>query len=256
MRIDGVSSAGGQAGALRSASAPGKGNFSALFEAAMPRTGAQRDYDTTALASDFKSWASSLSPAVQSKDYVERVEQHSAGFLDVLKRAGQQGGFDQPIGFLKSLDRTALAHLQAIHSLADPIDPSSLSEEGALNLLMPPNARKDINHDGFLNVGAALTSQFPPVDAPEAVKQAWADATKGMDSGQLLMAQVSFMPIIPPGGTPADAHAYLGPNADYPALVQQTLENVIYAKRFDQPWQQPQRDEQIAFLRRFGQALA
>jgi len=186
---------------------------------------------------------------------IQRVDANAQGYLAVLRRADENGGFEQPQAFLNTLAPKDLAYLQAIHGLADPIAPQSLNQEAALNLLMPPNALKDTNKDGFLSVGAALMWTFPPVDAPDNVKQAWSKATAGMDAGEIMDAQMGFMPIIPPGGSPEDAHAYLGSNTDYTKLVETVLDCTIYAKRFDQPWQREFRDKEIAFLERFKQQL-
>jgi hypothetical protein len=232
------------------------GAFSRLFEAALSTRTTVSDVDRGKLELAFNSWRTGLSPSVQSADMIERVEANADGYLAVLRRADEKGGFDQPQAFLNGLSRSDLASLQAIHGLADPIETMSLSKEAALNLLMPPNSLKDVNKDGFLSVGAALTWTFPPVDAPDNVKQAWTAATAGMDAGQIMNAQISFMPIIPPGGTAADAHAYLGAGANYTKLVETALDSAIYAKRFDQPWQHEFRDQQIAFLKRFQDSLA
>jgi hypothetical protein len=56
-----------------------------------------------------------------------------------------------------------------------------MSKEGAYNLLLPDGYQVDFNHDGIQEVGAAKTGTFPPLDAPEQVKQAWLTATRDMD---------------------------------------------------------------------------
>lgn len=256
MRIDGVAQHVTGVAQWNESVKGSAGGFSRLFEAALSAPATVSGVDRGQLELAFNSWRTGLSPSVQGADMIERVEANADGYLAILRRADETGGFDQPQAFLNGLSRSDLASLQAIHSLADPIETKSLSKEAALNLLMPPNALKDVNKDGFLSVGAALSWTFPPVDAPDNVKQAWAAATAGMDAGQIMNAQISFMPIIPPGATVADAHAYLGPGADYTRLVAEALDSAIYAKSFDQPWQQEFRDQQIAFLKRFQESLA
>ncbi|GGD63884.1 hypothetical protein [Lacimicrobium alkaliphilum] len=83
---------------------------------------------------------------------------------------------------LLALSPEQLALLQKANSLADPINPRGLSEEGAANLLSQPDHsdKVDLNNDGIVEVGLARSIIFPPVNAPEHVKAAWDKATEGM----------------------------------------------------------------------------
>lgn len=82
--------------------------------------------------------------------------------------------------FLASLSAADLALLQQAKGLAGAINVSALSEEGAANLLLDRAAHVDLNNDGLVEVGAAKIIAFPPVNAPQAAKDAWDAATAGM----------------------------------------------------------------------------
>ncbi|MFT6990012.1 MAG: hypothetical protein ACJASL_001989 [Paraglaciecola sp.] len=101
-------------------------------------------------------------------------------FSDILSEAKNQQGSAK--NTLLAMTVNELALVQKANSLADPINVSSLSEEAAANLLsQPDNSDKvDLNNDGIVEVGAARTIIFPPVNAPDNVKLAWESATADM----------------------------------------------------------------------------
>jgi hypothetical protein len=107
-------------------------------------------------------------------------------YAAILNRAYSQGGMDDPVAFLKSLTPQEQGVVQRAHCLADPFDASTMSKEGAYNLLLPEGYQVDFNHDGIQEVGAAKTFTFPPLDAPEQVKRAWLTATQNMDEGDMI----------------------------------------------------------------------
>jgi hypothetical protein len=107
-------------------------------------------------------------------------------YAAILNRAYSQGGMDDPVAFLKSLTPEEQGVVQRAHCLADPFDASTMSKEGAYNLLLPEGYQVDFNHDGIQEVGAAKSITFPPLDAPEQVKQAWLAATQNMDEGDMM----------------------------------------------------------------------
>jgi hypothetical protein len=107
-------------------------------------------------------------------------QDEQASYAAILNRAYSQGAMSDPQGFLKSLSSQELAVVQHNHCLADPIDPSSLSREGAYNLLLPEGWRADLNGDDIIEVGIGRLIQFPPADAPAGFRDAWIEATKGM----------------------------------------------------------------------------
>jgi hypothetical protein len=93
---------------------------------------------------------------------------------------------------LQGMSIKEIALLQKAHSLAEPINVSSLSEEGAANLLAQPDHSDsvDLNNDGLVEVGLARNIIFPPVNAPGFVKEAWGEATDGMTESDKMMLEL------------------------------------------------------------------
>lgn len=113
-------------------------------------------------------------------------------YAAILNRAYSQGGMDNPVAFLQSLTPQEQGVVQRTHCLAEPFDASTMSKEGAYNLLLPQGYQVDFNHDGIQEVGAARTITFPPLDAPEQVKQAWLTATQNMGEGNMMTYQLQM----------------------------------------------------------------
>lgn len=98
--------------------------------------------------------------------------------------------------FLASLSAQDLTLLQQAGGLAEGINVASLSEEGAANLLLTNDNRVDLNNDGIVEVGAARLITFPPVNAPQSVKDAWEAATAGMsDKDQMSLTGWVALPM-------------------------------------------------------------
>jgi len=85
---------------------------------------------------------------------------------------------------LADMSQYELKLLQKATNLVEPIGVNSLSQEGAINLLAQPDrtGMVDLNNDGIVEVGAARTISFPPVNAPESVHKAWEQATEGLST--------------------------------------------------------------------------
>lgn len=109
-----------------------------------------------------------------------------ATYAAVLNKAYSSGGIDNARQFLGTLSAQELEAVRQNHCLAAPIDTTALSEEGAENLLLPEGYSVDLNHDGIDEVGAARTAHFPPSDAPAEFREAWFQATAGMDEGMMM----------------------------------------------------------------------
>ena len=107
----------------------------------------------------------------------QRLEQ---GYEEILVRAYSENGYTHPQDFLRGLSRDELKVVQDVQRLASAIDVDSLSEEGALNLLLPPAAQVDLNHDGLTQSGAGFGIRFPSSDTPPDVVAAWEEATAGL----------------------------------------------------------------------------
>ncbi|TWU04002.1 hypothetical protein Pla100_09380 [Neorhodopirellula pilleata] len=82
---------------------------------------------------------------------------------DVLQKAYSEGAYAAPVPFLKGLSADELETIQNANWLADPIRVDSLTEEGALNLLIPAAAQVDLNYDGlvFLVVVGSSSRSVP-----------------------------------------------------------------------------------------------
>jgi hypothetical protein len=198
------------------------------------------------LKSDFRQWRAEFFQRGISNDRRQGVLQHSAEFEQLIDKAVAQNAYADPQAFLQSLSTDELKVVQEIHGLAESIVPAGLSEEGALNLLLSPDSSRDIDRDGFQMVGLGKKWQFPPVNAPESVKQAWKEATANMSESEVMLLQGSFLPFVIDGVT--NNSAYISPDADYRDIVQKTIDHAEIAKRYDKPWQLETRDRQIEFL--------
>lgn len=115
----------------------------------------------------------------------------------ILAEAYQKGGYASPQSYLKTLSAEQLATIQQVQHLADPIRVDQLSEEASLNLLIPPDAQVDSNHDGLTAVGAAYTLRFPDSTTPANVRDAWEEATAGMPEQDKMLFQMQIkMPLL------------------------------------------------------------
>ncbi|QDV25392.1 hypothetical protein [Aureliella helgolandensis] len=105
-------------------------------------------------------------------------------FGELLQRGYQEGAYATPKAFLSSLSKSELEVVQNVHWLAEPPQIESLTEEGALNLMLPPVAQVDVNGDGLTQSGAAYGLRFPDSRTPADVATAWEQATEGMSWGE------------------------------------------------------------------------
>lgn len=100
----------------------------------------------------------------------------------LLSRAVAENAQADPKTFLASLSPTELDLVRRAHCLADRIDVETLSYEGAYNLLVEPGAGQDLDNNGLTRIGIGNTIAFPPRNAPESFKAAWAKATESQES--------------------------------------------------------------------------
>lgn len=112
----------------------------------------------------------------------------------LLANAYSQGAYAAPNAYLRSISKEQLQLIQQVHHLADPIYPSRLSDEASLNLLLPPPAQVDLDHDGITAVGASSTLRFPDSNTPSDVREAWNRATAALSEVDKMMAvaQIKF----------------------------------------------------------------
>jgi hypothetical protein len=113
-------------------------------------------------------------------------------FGQLLVHAHDVAAYKDPQAFLLSLTNEELAAIQQVHALAEPIQIDSLSDEGAVNLLLPPTAQIDLNHDGLTASGAGLSIRFPDSLTPPDVARAWEETTAGMDIGERMTYELQM----------------------------------------------------------------
>ena len=205
-------------------------------------------------------------PSVRKDKNAEDLKQD---YGNVLWKAYQQGGYASPVGFVQSLTTEELQAIQQVQHLADPIETHGLSEEAALNLLIPPDAQVDSNRDGLTAVGAAYTIRFPDSNTPTAVRQAWEAATANMPEEERLhrVLEMTF-PVITANleidaegifvgsrdpGDPHWVNPFASPSFSYREMANQWLDYLDHF-RSQIPPDQYQRD--VQFWRSFREHLA
>ncbi|RCS54501.1 hypothetical protein DTL42_05005 [Bremerella cremea] len=119
-------------------------------------------------------------------------EELKTGYGQILVRAYEEGGYADPKGFLNSLSDEDMEIVQHVNRLAGPIDTNAITEEGALNLLVPQPAQVDANNDGLTQVGAANLIRFPDSRTPDAVVDAWNETTADMSPRDKMMYQLQM----------------------------------------------------------------
>jgi hypothetical protein len=120
---------------------------------------------------------------------LDSAESTLEDFSALMVQAHDAGAYAAPQAYLSSLSSDELETIQHVHHLAQPINVSGLSEEGALNLLLPPPAQVDSNHDGLTQSGIGYSIRFPDSNTPSAVADAWEQVTAGMSSTERMMSE-------------------------------------------------------------------
>ena len=119
------------------------------------------------------------------------------GYVDILRAFQSDPSYhNDPKSFLGKLSNSGIDLLKKAQSLpaGAELDIAAMSKEEALNLILPHTQQTDVNGDGFISGGnGGTTFRFPTGDSPQNVKDAWAEATAGMDEGDELMMQFYFM---------------------------------------------------------------
>lgn len=155
-------------------------------------------------------------------------EASQATYAAVLNRAYGSDGQHHARQFLAGLSTEELQAVQKNHCLADPINVSQLSEEGAENLLLPEGYTVDLNNDGIDEVGIGKSISIPPKAAPTAFKEAWYQATASMDEGAVMTYGLMLHGSI--YGIQADGHEGNGTPVYAPdslASYQQVVDNYL-----------------------------
>lgn len=158
-------------------------------------------------------------------------------------------------GFLAGLTAQDLTLLQQARGLADTINVASLSEEGAANLLLGRDMQVDLNNDGIVEVGAGRMMTFPPLNAPQAAKDAWAAATAGMsERDRMSLSGYIGLPLLLPGSgsTVPSMGDLAAADFDWGDLVARLLRGIEGDRAYNAP---AQMDMLEAGVSRFGDEL-
>ena len=189
--------------------------------------------------------------AVMTMRGVDAADQEKAAAIWATARDAVAQGRGRD--FLRSLDASSLAVLQEAAGLADPIRVSSLSEEGAENLLVKPTEGIDRNHDGLLEVGIGKLLAFPPPDASPALRSAWTSTLDGLDSSEaaMLAFQVASPRVPVDGGAPT-VPDFSAPDFDWNAWMKTLFEGAAVSA----PYNDAETNRRVeARLSRFRDAL-
>jgi hypothetical protein len=201
-----------------------------------------------------------LSPVASQYQHplVERnraTEEQQSAFQAILK-ARQQASHLTDKQFLNTLSTQQMMDLIAYHGLAHPVQVHALSEEGAANLLTPPEFQRDIDGDGLVEVGAAKLFVFPPPDAPKEVFEAWAELTKEeqFQINTLAFAKwfIQNREAYLAGDDASYTSIYIGPCTDYVMLVDELLQLIQQQRKY---WTFEEYEQQWDTLNKFKKAL-
>ena len=184
--------------------------------------------------------------------------------------ASQRRGED-PVDFLKTLSGEGLDLLKKAHSFpaSMQVDLAGMDRESAINFVVPDSRQVVLNNDGFTSsANGALSFRFPPVNAPQSVKDAWAEATAGLSEKDVLLFQGSFLPLMiednvtrdsagnPVGLRGPDDPGYHNPFAEpgfsYAGMVEDRLASL---EHFKAHYSSEQYDWQKGLLTRLAQAM-
>ncbi len=205
------------------------------------------------LSDSFNLWKGNYLQGGIGIDRAHEIAEYSDKFVDIMTKAVNNHGYDNPQGFLNALSKSELKTLQVISGLAEPIKVNELDKEGAINLLLPRNEAKDLNNDGFVMNGKAVTWSFPPPNAPSNVKKVWQESTADMSASEKMLAMTPFMPVLirmDSNGNPQEIKLseYINPYAakdfSYENFVQDRLEALEYFKN-QKPIEQYQREKEF-----------
>ncbi len=248
----------------RGAPAPASSSFAAALaevNATTKDSAASAGLRMQDIQAGFDAWRQQRQADGADSAFLARLDGTRAAYLSIVDKALASDGFDRPVEFVQRLSPSELQTLQTLQSLADPIEPATLTQEGAFNLLVPANLSRDLDQDGLTQVGKARCCIFPPNEAPPSVKDAWLQSTEGLDPGQRASLALQLWSM-GRGGLPIDGAA-LG-KADfhqagfsYDALAGRAIDSL----QFNLPYAQTAQQrtcllELMETLRTFRTALA
>lgn len=183
------------------------------------------------------------------------TEAEQSAFQEILK-ARQQASHLTDKQFLSTLTTQQMMDLLAYHGLAHPFQIHGISDEGAANLLTPPELQRDLDGDGLVEIGAAKLFVFPAPDAPQEVHEAWAELT---EKEQFMISTKAFAKwflqnreAYLAGDEESFTSIYHGPNSDYEKLIDELLSLVERQRKF---WSYEEYRELWDTLNKFKEAL-
>lgn len=215
-------------------------NYAAIFAASGPAACPAKDA-ASGTAATTPSTPTSSGPDVVvtlSKKAIEQMQrlkistENVQQFKDILAKANASKAQADPKAFLHSLSSSDMEVLRQVHCLADSINISSLSQEGAANLLIQPGSAQDLNNDGLTAVGAGYGFTFPPQNAPESFKAAWASATEGMSGLDIPTHMIFAVGLANIGREPGDPNwrnPYADPSYDYQGAVSRSMDSLKFS---------------------------
>ena len=101
-----------------------------------------------------------------------------------------------PVAFLKNLSQEGIDLLKQAQSLpaGAQIDVGSLNKEEALNFILPQSGKVDLDNDGLVEgANGGKSFVFPPVNAPQDVKDAWNSATANMSESDKMLLSGKYL---------------------------------------------------------------
>lgn len=130
--------------------------------------------------------------------FYEVREPYKEDFEKIYEKAQKQNiGLNNAKDFLNSLSKDELKTLQNFTLLVDDINTSSLSDEGAYNLLLHHYEKYDFNNDGITEDGIGKKISLIPQNLSNNEKKALVDTFNSMDFKDVMMASIVLMPPIP-----------------------------------------------------------
>lgn len=184
--------------------------------------------DTSAATSPTKTSASPDAVVTLSSRALDLMQRRQVSdeatqqFKDILAKANTSNAQADPKAFLNSLSPAEMETLRQVHCLGSSIHVPSLSNEGAANLLVQPGSEQDLDNNGLTSIGAANCFTFPPQNAPESFKAAWAAATEGKSFTEIphhMPFAVGLANIGREPGDPNWRNPYADANYDYKGAV-------------------------------------
>lgn len=175
-------------------------------------------------------------------------EEKQKQVAEIYGQARSSVGAGQARSFLANLDIKSLSLLQEAASLADPVQAEGLSEEGAANLLLPPHELVDTNNDGLVEVGRAKIIAFPPVNAPQSVKDAWNDATKNMSESDIMSFSGFMLPLAfsGAGNEAGGAGNTYSKMSDAGFNWRKLIDDMQFSNNLSRPYNRPEMSDKIA----------